>query len=81
MMQKDLSMHGLMKGVKSLSFKELRQKMGLTQRQVANIYQIPYSTIQKWEHDINTPPDYVLNMMWELYNMKYWVDRLEGTKH
>jgi DNA-binding transcriptional regulator YiaG len=69
-----------MKGAKSLSFKELRQKMGLTQRQVANIYQIPYSTIQKWEHDINTPPDYVLNMMWELYNMKYWVDKLEGNK-
>lgn len=65
----------------NIGFKELRRKMGLTQRQVANVYDIPYSTIQKWEHGVNTPPDYVLTMMWELYKTKYWVDKLEGTRH
>jgi DNA-binding transcriptional regulator YiaG len=53
-----------------MSFKELRQKMGLTQRQVADIYGIPYSTIQKWEHGINNPPKYVLTMMMELYQLR-----------
>lgn len=64
----------------NIGFKELRRKMGLTQRQVANVYNIPYSTIQKWEHGVSTPPDYVLTMMWELYKAKYWVDKLEGTR-
>ena len=51
-------------------FVELRHKMGLTQRQVSKIYNIPYSTIQKWEHGINQPPQYVLEMMWELYDVR-----------
>ena len=59
-----------------MSFKELRHKMGLTQRQVADVYKIPYSTIQKWEHGITNPPDYVLRMMWELYKMKYFVNKI-----
>jgi DNA-binding transcriptional regulator YiaG len=44
--------------------------MGLTQRQVSDIYRIPYSTIQKWEHGICVPPEYVLKMMWKLYQLK-----------
>jgi DNA-binding transcriptional regulator YiaG len=53
-----------------MTFKEMRQKMGLTQKQVSDIYRIPYSTVQKWEHNINTPPEYILKMMWELYNLR-----------
>lgn len=53
-----------------MTFKEMRQKMGLTQKQVSDIYQIPYSTIQKWEHGICVPPDYVLKMMWDLYEYR-----------
>lgn len=53
-----------------MTFKEMRKKMGLTQRQVADIYGIPYSTIQKWEHGINNPPKYVLTMMMELYHLR-----------
>lgn len=63
-----------------MSFKELRHKMGLTQTQVSRIYEIPYSTIQKWEAGINKPADYILKMMWELYKAKYWVDKLKGNK-
>jgi DNA-binding transcriptional regulator YiaG len=53
-----------------MTFKEMRQKMGLTQKQVSDIYRIPYSTIQKWEHGINNPPEYVLSMMMELYHLR-----------
>lgn len=58
-----------------MNFKELRHKMGLTQTQVAKIYEIPYSTIQKWEAGINRPPEYILKMMWKLYIILY-KDRL-----
>ncbi len=54
----------------NMNFKDMRHKMGLTQRQVSDIYRIPYSTIQKWEHGICVPPDYVLKMMWELYKLR-----------
>ena len=53
-----------------MTFNELRHKMGLTQKQVSDIYGIPYSTIQKWEAGINKPPKYVLQMMWELYHLR-----------
>lgn len=57
-----------------MTFKEMRQKMGLTQKQVSDIYRIPYSTVQKWEHGINNPPEYVLSMMMELYQLRYISD-------
>lgn len=63
-----------------MNFKELRHKMGLTQTQVANIYGIPYSTIQKWEAGINRPPEYVLKMMWELYQLKGISNMIGGKK-
>jgi DNA-binding transcriptional regulator YiaG len=53
--------------------------MGLTQRQVSDIYRIPYSTIQKWEHGICVPPDYVLRMMWEIYNLRNVNDIIERS--
>jgi DNA-binding transcriptional regulator YiaG len=57
-----------------MTFTEMRHKMGLTQKQVSDIYEIPYSTIQKWEAGINKPPKYVLQMMWELYKLTYGGD-------
>lgn len=53
-----------------MTFKEMRQKMGLTKAQVSRIYGIPYSTLQKWEYGDNKPADYILKMMWELYQYK-----------
>ena len=63
----------------NITFKELRHKMGLTQTQVSNIYKIPYSTIQKWEAGINRPPEYVLKMMWEIYNLRNVNDIIERS--
>lgn len=53
-----------------MSFKEMRQKMGYTLTQISKIYDIPYSTLQKWEYGVNEPPKYVIQMMWELYQLQ-----------
>lgn len=63
-----------------MSFKELRHRMGLTQVQVSRIYGIPYSTIQKWEAGISKPADYILKMMWELYQLRDVADVIGGKK-
>lgn len=55
---------------RNMTFTEIRQKMGLTMAQVSKIYDIPYSTVQKWEHGVNAPADYVLKMMWDIYNLR-----------
>lgn len=51
-------------------FVKMRQKMGLTLSQIQRIYGVPYSTLQKWEHGIYKPSDYVLKMMWDLYEYR-----------
>ena len=61
-----------------MTFKEMRQKMGLTQKQISDIYGIPYSTIQKWEAGINKPAEYVINMMWELFWLRIYKEMLES---
>lgn len=53
-----------------MKFKEMRQKMGYTLAQMSRIYRIPYSTLQKWEYGLNEPPQYVIEMMWELYSIR-----------
>lgn len=63
-----------------MTFTEMRHKMGLTQKQVSDIYGIPYSTIQKWEAGINKPPKYVLTMMMELYRLRDISDVIGGNK-
>jgi hypothetical protein len=47
---------------------------------VSDIYRIPYSTIQKWEHGINNPPEYVLSMMMELYHLRDVSEVIGGKK-
>ena len=61
-----------------MTFKEMRQKMGLTQKQISDIYGIPYSTIQKWEAGINKPAEYVINMMWEIFWMRIYKEMVES---
>lgn len=62
-----------------MDFKELRHKMGLTQTQVSKVFGIPYSTIQKWEHGHCVPADYILKMMWEIYNLRNVNDIIERS--
>lgn len=38
-----------------MALKEIRQKRGLTQVQVADAVEVDQSTVAKWENGINTP--------------------------
>lgn len=46
-----------------LTFKELRQQSGLTQTEISKYFDIPYRTIQDWEHEKRKCPVYVLELM------------------
>ncbi len=43
--------------------RELRDMSGLTQKAFAEHFDIPLSTLQKWEHVTSSPPRYVINMI------------------
>lgn len=40
--------------------RELRDSTGMTQKEFAELYQIPLSTLRKWEQGIASPPGYVI---------------------
>ncbi len=46
-----------------MTIKEIRNLTGLSQAQFAKKYAIPVKTIQGWEIDRRTPPDYVTSML------------------
>lgn len=43
--------------------KELRESTGLTQKDFADMYGIPLSTLRKWEQGESSPAPYVLNLL------------------
>lgn len=43
--------------------RELRDATGMTQKDFANMYGIPLSTLRKWEQGESTPAPYVLNLL------------------
>lgn len=45
------------------SIRELRDSMGLSQSCFARMYNIPLSTLQKWEQGSSKPPEYVLELL------------------
>jgi transcriptional regulator with XRE-family HTH domain len=52
-------------GVKYMTYmiRELRNSTGMTQKEFAQIYGIPLSTLRKWEQGEATPAPYVLNLL------------------
>ena len=49
--------------VMSIPVKDIRIKTGLTQKQFAEMYGIPLSTLRKWEQGESTPPGYVSDLI------------------
>ncbi len=49
-----------------MKIKELRNKTGLSQSKFADMFSIPLNTLQQWEQELRTPPEYVLKMIEEL---------------
>ena len=43
--------------------KELRESTGMTQKAFASMYEIPLSTLRKWEQGEASPAPYVLNLI------------------
>ena len=58
-----------------MNIKELRQRTGLSQSQFADYFEIPVRTIQKWERNGSTPPEYTPKMMERILDLE---DKLHG---
>lgn len=43
--------------------KNIRNKFGLTQSELSQIFDIPLRTIENWESGKRRPPDYVYNLI------------------
>ena len=46
-----------------MTFNELRKLSGMTQQAYADYFGIPKRTIENWDAEKNTPPQYVINLM------------------
>lgn len=46
-----------------MTFKELRERSGMTRGQFAEYFEIPYRTVQNWELGLRECPDYLLQLM------------------
>ena len=46
-----------------MTVKELRSLTGLTQAKFSEKYHIPKRTIEDWESDKRTPPEYVIELL------------------
>ena len=46
-----------------MTFKELRERSGMTRGQFAEYFEIPYRTVQNWELGLRVCPDYLLKLM------------------
>lgn len=47
----------------AVTIKELRENTGLTQKDFAQMYGIPVSTLRKWEQGESRPAPYILSML------------------
>lgn len=46
-----------------MNIKEIRYKTGLSQREFSNLFNIPVSTLQKWEQGESSPSPYVVKLI------------------
>lgn len=46
-----------------MTFKEIRQASGMNLTQFSEYFEIPYRTIQHWEHGTRQCPEYLLKLM------------------
>lgn len=60
--------------------KELRDATGMTQKEFANMYGIPLSTLRKWEQGESSPAPYVLNLLTQtIPNFNGCLQQIQGT--
>ncbi len=56
-----------------MTFKEVRQASGMNQTEFHKYFDIPYRTIQDWEHGKRKCPEYLLKLM------QYKLDKEKST--
>lgn len=54
-----------MKGVNALTITEMRNYIGISRAEFSRRYNIPLRTLESWESEVRTPPEYVLNLLEE----------------
>lgn len=54
-----------------MTVKELRTITGLSQSKFAAYFGIPVRTLQDWEQQKRTPPDYVITMMERIWRFDH----------
>lgn len=47
----------------TLTIKEMRLAAGMSQAAFGSYFGIPMRTIQNWENEVRTPPEYVLQLI------------------
>ena len=58
-----------------MDIKGIRQRTGLSQTKFGEYFEIPIRTIQKWERNGSTPPEYIPKMMERILELE---DKLNG---
>ena len=56
-------------------FKEFRKQTGLNLTEFSKRFNIPYRTVQNWEYGISNPPEYLLELIKQV-----WRDHKEAEK-
>ncbi len=54
-----------------MNVKLFRQSTGLSQSKFANYFGIPVRTLQEWEQQRKSPPEYVVRMMERIWQLEH----------
>jgi putative transcriptional regulator len=60
-----------------MKVKELRKLTGLTQNGFSNKYNIPKRTLQDWEAERRTPPEYVIELLERCVKLDTYIKRID----
>ena len=58
--------------------KDIRRKTGMSQAAFAKAYDIPLSTLRKWEQGISSPPDYVIKLILRSLPQEEGYEKIQG---
>lgn len=53
-----------------MKIKQLREKTGLSQKQFADKFKIPVSSLRNWEQEKRSPPEYLPGMIKEIIRLE-----------
>lgn len=53
-----------------MTIKEIAQRAGISQRELARRFEIPYRTMEAWSSGQNRTPVYVLRMLEEIFQIR-----------